>query len=229
MITLRRLLKVACQERDETREQLQRLLKKLTSSPIEPFTPLPQLQPTKANSSITESNSLSDAYTVSSPELSNMADSSNLGLLSHSFVQNNILVPSETPTIDQGSIVIDNIVKGRALPQKGKLMQAVLEAGPLLQTLLVAGSLPRWRNPPPLQTFNIPPVLIKGCDQNLGHVSKVMNTSPLVEMSCGSNQNTSMVNFGCGTAGSYLGPARLVPAVPGADGCAGPVKRQRFQ
>lgn len=39
----------------------------------------------------------------------------------------------------------------RPLPHKGRLLQAVMEAGPLLQNLLVAGPLPRWRNPPPAQ------------------------------------------------------------------------------
>jgi hypothetical protein len=39
----------------------------------------------------------------------------------------------------------------RTLPHKGRLLQAVMEAGPLLQNLLLAGPLPRWRNPPPAQ------------------------------------------------------------------------------
>ncbi|KAL3828509.1 hypothetical protein ACJIZ3_017311 [Penstemon smallii] len=46
----------------------------------------------------------------------------------------------------------------RALPEKGKLLEAVMKAGPLLQTLLLAGPLPRWRHPPPpLETYQIPP------------------------------------------------------------------------
>ncbi|KAH7294238.1 hypothetical protein KP509_28G062200 [Ceratopteris richardii] len=36
-----------------------------------------------------------------------------------------------------------------ALPEKGKLLQAVMQAGPLLQNLLIAGPLPQWRYPPP--------------------------------------------------------------------------------
>ncbi|CAM0885631.1 unnamed protein product [Alopecurus aequalis] len=44
----------------------------------------------------------------------------------------------------------------RPLPQQGRLVQAVMEAGPLLQHLLVAGSLPRWRNPPPVQALADP-------------------------------------------------------------------------
>lgn len=47
------------------------------------------------------------------------------------------------------------------MPEKGKLLEAVMKAGPLLQTLLLAGPLPQWRHPPPpLETFEIPPVRI---------------------------------------------------------------------
>ncbi|PIN09610.1 hypothetical protein CDL12_17818 [Handroanthus impetiginosus] len=50
------------------------------------------------------------------------------------------------------------IAINRALPEKGKLLQAVMKAGPLLQTLLLAGPLPQWRHPPPpLDSYQIPP------------------------------------------------------------------------
>ncbi|RVW56967.1 hypothetical protein CK203_070457 [Vitis vinifera] len=170
---LLQLLKVAYQERDEARDQLQKILNKVMPSSPPEFLPLrPQLQPesplikpTKANSSITESNSLSETYnpqshgsppvdsffdTVTSPDLSNitLADSSNMAFVNQPFVQEYNgsvpagLVSSRTAKIDQASAVIDNLVKGKALPQKGNLLQAVMEAGPLLQTLLVAGPLP---------------------------------------------------------------------------------------
>ncbi|KAK9048154.1 hypothetical protein SSX86_032883 [Deinandra increscens subsp. villosa] len=46
----------------------------------------------------------------------------------------------------------------KALPEKGKLLEAVMKAGPLLQNLLLAGPLPHWRHPPPsLDTYQIPP------------------------------------------------------------------------
>ncbi|CAN8244335.1 unnamed protein product [Cochlearia groenlandica] len=58
----------------------------------------------------------------------------------------------------------------KPLPEKGKLLQAVLKAGPLLKTLLLAGSLPQWRHPPPpLKIFEIPlvtiqcPIVNNGC------------------------------------------------------------------
>ncbi|KAI9124624.1 hypothetical protein K1719_004546 [Acacia pycnantha] len=49
--------------------------------------------------------------------------------------------------------------KKKGLPEKGKLLKAVIEAGPLLQTLLMAGGpLPQWQHPPPLLHFiDIPP------------------------------------------------------------------------
>ncbi|CAN1171784.1 hypothetical protein LINPERHAP2_LOCUS29772 [Linum perenne] len=47
------------------------------------------------------------------------------------------------------------------LPEKGKLLEAVMKAGPLLKTLLLAGPLPQWNHPPPpLESFEIPPVAI---------------------------------------------------------------------
>ncbi|XP_073159071.1 uncharacterized protein [Henckelia pumila] len=49
----------------------------------------------------------------------------------------------------------------KSLPQNGKFLQAVMEAGPLLHTLLLAGPLPRWQHPPPqLNSTDIPPVAI---------------------------------------------------------------------
>ncbi|KAF8666850.1 hypothetical protein HU200_053369 [Digitaria exilis] len=47
--------------------------------------------------------------------------------------------------------VLDMLASKRPLPQKGRLLASVMEAGPLLQSLLVAGQLPRWRNPPTVQ------------------------------------------------------------------------------
>ncbi|GKV46825.1 hypothetical protein SLEP1_g53786 [Rubroshorea leprosula] len=54
--------------------------------------------------------------------------------------------------LDHASMVIDNLVKGRPLPEKGKLVQAVVAAEPLLETVLLAGRLPRWRNPPTMSS-----------------------------------------------------------------------------
>jgi hypothetical protein len=52
------------------------------------------------------------------------------------------------PAGSAAGAVLDMLASKRPLPQKGRLLAAVMEAGPLLQNLLVAGQLPRWRNPP---------------------------------------------------------------------------------
>lgn len=194
MKNLLNLLKTAYQERDEARDQLQNLLNKLMpSSPTElpnmsvhVHPESPPVIPAKANSSITESNSLSETYNhqshgsspvdslfdaVSSPDF--VVDSGNVGgfvnqPLVHDYnngstLSTDLASPGK-PKIDPASEVINNLVQGKPLPQKGKLLQAVMEAGPLLQTLIVAGPLPRWRNPPPLQPYKIPPFSIKGCE-----------------------------------------------------------------
>ncbi|XP_024990465.1 uncharacterized protein LOC112524740 [Cynara cardunculus var. scolymus] len=47
------------------------------------------------------------------------------------------------------SCAIDNMVLTKGLPKKGKFLQAMMEAGPLLQTILLTGPVPQWQNPPP--------------------------------------------------------------------------------
>lgn len=146
------LLKLAYQERDEARNQLQKLLNKLMpSSPTElqPILPHPQSESplmfaAKANSSITESSSLSDTYnnhqqshvstpvdsffdSVTSPDFSriNMADSGGMGFVNQPLVQeyngsvSTGLVSSVlTKVVDPAATVIDNLAKGKTLPQK---------------------------------------------------------------------------------------------------------------
>ncbi|KAL0390175.1 UNVERIFIED_CONTAM: hypothetical protein Scaly_0374600 [Sesamum calycinum] len=249
------LLKFAIQERDEARNQLHKLLNKtmtLTTT-AENFSAIPLFQadspllkPAKANSSITESNSLSETYNyhshgsspveslfdaVSSPEFSNM----NL-VASQPLVQDSGVVPK----VDHGSLIIDNLVKGRTLPQKGKLLQSVLQAGPLLQTLLLAGPLPRWRNPPQFQPFQIPPVSIKGCETDafsqkpasnvVQLASRSMNSQPYVQMSCGTAQVQSapMLNYANLASGTCPSNMSLISSGMNTTGYAPLVKRQRF-
>ncbi|XP_038894990.1 uncharacterized protein LOC120083342 isoform X2 [Benincasa hispida] len=149
------LLQLAYKERDEAKNQLHKVLNKLHY--YQPESPL-----VKANSSITESNSLSadnnNNNTFNTALGSPVVDSFFDAVSSPDFSSFNV---GDSHNVDQCSLVIENIVKGKKLPEKGRLLQSVMEAGPLLQTLLVAGPLPRWRNPPPLQPFKVlPPVLI---------------------------------------------------------------------
>lgn len=57
-------------------------------------------------------------------------------------------------------------IKG-PLPEKGQLLQAVRNAGPLLETLLLAGPLPQWRHPPPaVDPYTIPLVVPEFLHEN---------------------------------------------------------------
>ncbi|XP_060168910.1 uncharacterized protein LOC132599610 [Lycium barbarum] len=221
------LLKMVCQERDEAKDQLQKLLNKLDS---------PLVKVTKANSSITESNSLHNSSpidsffdTVSSPEFSNnnMADSNAVAYMNQPLANDcNVrlldnCVPQMAPKVDNATLVIDSFVKGKTLPQQGKLLKAVVEAGPLLQTLLVSGQLPQWHNPPQLKSFNIPQVSIianQNIGANLSYISsRSFHSQPYFDMSCGSSQmlSTPMLNFANSATGSCLENQSLMSA--GAD------------
>ncbi|PRQ33897.1 hypothetical protein RchiOBHm_Chr5g0062781 [Rosa chinensis] len=277
------LLKVAYKERDEARDQLHKFFNKITAStPIDlpnvQFNQVvqpesPTLMPTKANSSITESNSLSETYNpqshisspvdslfdaVSSPEFSNinMADSSNnMGFVKQPLVKEfngSTIIPTGVVVSSGSSIkadpaneIIDNFVRGRPLPQKGMLLQAVMDAGPLLQTLLVAGPMPRWRNPPPLQPFKIPPVSIKGCEAAVSFnnqkpvasptyvVHKTQNATSYPEMTRGFSQTCSaaMLNFNNvnPNAVSYLNNSRMPSSISSFDHQIPIAKRHRLQ
>ncbi|CAF2165430.1 hypothetical protein HID58_026200 [Brassica napus] len=158
--SLLHLLKLARQERDEAKHQLQKLLA------------------IKTNSSITESNSHGSSPVDSFLEPVSSPEFSNFNILPEPVHQikfrnrpvNRISNFQQRPVkIDPAEALMNEIIKGKTLPEKGKFLQTVMESGPLLQTLLVAGPLPRWRNPPPLQqSFRVPPVsnsydIMKGC------------------------------------------------------------------
>jgi hypothetical protein len=267
--SLLNLLKMAYQERDEARNQLQKILNKLIpSSPTELPKLLPHAQdesplvmPAKANSGITESNSLSETCNYhshgSSPADSFFGDAvsspdfSNINVVDSGFVNQPLvhkyngclstgLVSSGKAKIDPATEVIDNLVKGKALPQKGKLLQAVMEAGPLLQTLIVAGPLPRWRNPPPLQPFKIPPVSIEGCqnaDVDFKSTAtatlmalKPLNSSSYPVMSRGTSQtcSASILNFASSPSASCLNNSRLLTPTASINNHVPAGKRQRF-
>lgn len=65
------------------------------------------------------------------------------------------VVPSQDVKLEIASL--EEMAMKKGLPEKGKLVEAVVAAGPLLQTLLLAGPLPKWRHPPPAaRCFDIP-------------------------------------------------------------------------
>ncbi|CAK8576004.1 unnamed protein product [Lathyrus sativus] len=175
-------LKIAYQERDEARNQLQKLTNKFC--PID----FPQENPFMFHSSNSESSTLSYSSSLSPSSVdsffetasSSMFSNTGMGYLNHHTNPNfsYLMAPIEEQVRDVrgdhdcGSEYIDSIAKERDLPQKGKLLQAVVDAGPLLQTILFEGTLPTWRNPPHLQdnvTFSSS--LLNFADNHLPHSS----------------------------------------------------------
>ncbi|XP_074294845.1 uncharacterized protein LOC141622709 [Silene latifolia] len=196
------MLQNVCKERDEANSQLTNLQQMLAFTnktqhfhqitPFSPDTPLVTNFPAKTNSSITESTSFSlEPATVSSPDSANIC-----------FINTNTATSSKG--VDGATMLIENLAKGRPRPRQGKLLQAVIEAGPLLQTLMVAGSLPQWRNPPAQMTRKIPPVQLKG------YGKQVVNGSvdrPLYGQSSGGSTPvypSSMLDFGGGSSGTRV-------------------------
>ncbi|TKY62233.1 hypothetical protein E2542_SST12089 [Spatholobus suberectus] len=174
---LYKLLKKVCQERDEARDQLQLLIRNFqaSSTPAETSSTIPQVDyaclqyKTKSSMNSTKvSDSSSKVFSTHSCDLSLSSLLSNekhssMGLLCHTRIadSSNLTLPKQPSHIkadmgasrhnmvDSASLVIDKLVCGKPLPQKGRLLQTVTEAGPLLHTLLVAPS-PQWQTPPRL-------------------------------------------------------------------------------
>ncbi|KAK8515750.1 hypothetical protein V6N13_139279 [Hibiscus sabdariffa] len=204
---LRCLLKLAYKERDEAKEQLHLLISKLIPQPPSEN---PLAVAARANSSITESNSFSasfnhpNSHACSSPvdsffDAVTSPDFSTINFASDSFKMigfgNQPNVPLVT-NIDSATAVINDIAKWRTLPQQGKLVHAVMEAGPLLQTLILSGPLPRWRNPPPLQAFKIPDVSLKGvCDFKTDDSKLLVNPNITFAQNQVNHWSDSMLNF----------------------------------
>ncbi|KAL9322732.1 hypothetical protein ACSQ67_010785 [Phaseolus vulgaris] len=149
LLNLKELLSKTMRERDEAQEKCQSLLlEKIV------FQHQQQAAPVSGISSIEDeprrgidsNNGLSSSdceeSIVSSPVIDHLS-------------QHQPQLPPQPP---QSMI---ELTPDKPLPEKGKLLQAVMKAGPLLQTLLLAGPLPQWRHPPPpLESFEIPPVTI---------------------------------------------------------------------
>ncbi|KAK4783854.1 hypothetical protein SAY86_018222 [Trapa natans] len=143
------VLKMAYLERDEARDRFQKLLDKISAQNPNFNDNTTFAVPVKGNSSVTESNN-----SHSPVDLASSSDS-------FLFVNQLPNGPITSSKIDYRPCIIDHLAKGKVLPPKGKLLQAVTDAGPLLQTLLLAGPLPRWRNPPPVQPMRIPQEVLR--------------------------------------------------------------------
>ncbi|KAL4605200.1 hypothetical protein ACB092_09G011700, partial [Castanea dentata] len=172
---LYQLLDIAFRERDEAKDQLQRLQNKLLPT-IQDETSPSLLQVLSDQSSIptkiTETNPMaieSDSNFKACSYNSHDSISTPVNHLFGSVFYPDFTYPSTADSrnhkqplvqdcsgsFDRASVMIDSLVRGKPLPQKGKLLQTVLEAGPLLQTILLP-PLPQWRNPPPLPDLQVP-------------------------------------------------------------------------
>ncbi|KAG4968527.1 hypothetical protein HKD37_12G034708 [Glycine soja] len=145
LLNLKDLLSKTIRERDEAQEKCQRLLlEKLVFQQQQQ-----QAAPVSGISSIED-------------EPRRGIDSNNGHSLSdceESIVSSPVIDHLPQPQPQTQSMI--ELTPDKPLPEKGKLLQAVMKAGPLLQTLLLAGPLPQWRHPPPpLESFEIPPVTI---------------------------------------------------------------------
>lgn len=68
-----------------------------------------------------------------------------------------VVIPSPSQDVKLEIAGLEEMAMKKGLPEKGKLVEAVVAAGPLLHTLLLAGPLPKWRHPPPaVRCFDIP-------------------------------------------------------------------------
>ncbi|KAK7262250.1 hypothetical protein RJT34_29814 [Clitoria ternatea] len=145
LLSMKEMLNKVTRERDEAQEKCHRLVleKMVLGQQVCPVSGISSIEDEPSKRGIDSNNGLSSSdceeSIVSSP-------------------------PVQQPPVPLGSMsesMIELISPDKPLPEKGKLLQAVMKAGPLLQTLLLAGPLPQWRHPPPpLESFEIPPVTI---------------------------------------------------------------------
>ncbi|KAL6864669.1 hypothetical protein ACP4OV_015820 [Aristida adscensionis] len=119
--------------------------------------------------------------------------------------------------------VLDMLAMKKPLPQKGRMLAAVMEAGPLLQNLLVAGQLPRWRNPP---TVHAPDALAVGVRAGLVGVGAPLASGgahAAAVLGYGGAGNACMKRPMAAMAALPLAPMAAVNCSPGFVG-----KRQRL-
>ncbi|XP_020577813.1 uncharacterized protein LOC110022981 [Phalaenopsis equestris] len=146
------LLNAANQERDEARDQLQMLLNHHRRSQTPQF-----ILPKCSSSSFTNSKNLSDLQNhhsyIHSPLVNPIGSSGGKG----GNAVTGIVIPSISCKYEYGEESRLEQLMNKPLPEKGKLLEAVMAAGPLLCSLMVVGELPQWRNPPFLNTLAAAP------------------------------------------------------------------------
>ncbi|KAF4391520.1 hypothetical protein F8388_008924 [Cannabis sativa] len=158
------LNKVALQEkyeaqkqRDEVRNQLHILIKASTSSDYDNISiNTAHTQPYYAAAATTEAPTLTSSSS-STTRLEKQPQVVGMEIISNNRSRRSKMRKRMS---DNESFVCNSLIEegiyDKPLPKKGRLLQAVVEAGPLLQTLLIA-PLPQWNNPPtPITTLPMP-------------------------------------------------------------------------
>lgn len=107
--------------------------------------------------------------------------------------------------VDSDSLVIDKLAWGKPLPRKGRLLQTVTEARPLLQPLLVA-PLPQWQNPPSLSSSCVPPFGTQDNDSSTNADDKA-SVDP---------NGVIPTSLSLAFPGSFYGPSQM-PSVSGSE------------
>ncbi|XP_039056358.1 uncharacterized protein LOC120199302 [Hibiscus syriacus] len=110
---LLRLLKLAYKERDEAREELQLLMSELVPHP---HSEIPIVVATKANSGITDTSSLSDAYNHHHPHVCSCPGDSFFDTVTSPDLSTTKIASDSCMSIDSEAAAIDDIAKGRTLP-----------------------------------------------------------------------------------------------------------------
>ncbi|KAK4773637.1 hypothetical protein SAY87_028656 [Trapa incisa] len=180
----RALLERAAMERDEAHAKYQKVL-------LENLLLQQQMQVAAAAPAISDVSSLEDDEPrrrgeKGSPNAFNGGFSSSDG--EDSIVSSPIIDAFQAP-----QLYLDSLLEAKKeLPEKGKLLQAVVKAGPLLEMLFLAGRFPQWQHPPPLlESSEIPPVKV------LSHPPRpVIRQDTLLININSSMKNNTVASFG---------------------------------
>ncbi|KAL8130416.1 hypothetical protein V2J09_019571 [Rumex salicifolius] len=158
---MKELLVAAFKERDEAQRQFQKLLADKLSMQQK----LQQLATFPGAGLVKGGDANATSFSSS--------DSEDSAISEHVIAR--FSTPPLTPSSSLPPLLTAALGKQRALPEKGRLLQAVMEAGPTLQTLLLAGPLPEWRQPPPqLHMIEIPPVKMPSSPVQVVQTARVL-------------------------------------------------------
>ena len=163
--------------------------KKKSELSFAPFSPPPET-PNHSMVMVSGSPNMANKYDIPPPPMV-VVSPPNLAKLSTTFTSTSTSIPTNLPlkrslletleghktTSEEESLLVT------PLPKKGKLLEAVARAGPLLQQLIVIGPLPNWKNPPPVMDIPMMPMSLLSNLSMPSHTCTIMPnpTSPFVD------------------------------------------------